>query len=576
MPQPPEALLSPTRAARLPADVRTIALVGPAGAGKTTLLQALLVRTGALPQDRRDALDADDAEVRRGRTVRLAAAAVEHRGRRLNLLDTPGSPDFEGALRAGLRAADAALFVVPAVGGLDPRTAGLWQDCAAAGLPRAVVVTQLDRPGADFDESVALAQRLLGEGVHPLHVPMHGDHDDVAGLIDLLRLRVSDWSGGDPVERDPDPEHLTLVEGVRGDLLEAVLAESDDPTLLDRYLDDDELDPALLTTAFDRAVAGGHLHPVLAVSPRHGVGTAELLDLLAGSFPSPLEHPGPPVSGPDGSPAEPLTCDPDGRLVAEVLAAREDSGLGRLCLVRVRSGTLRPELPVRVTGRQDDAAQEGVVGALRSPLGALLLPMQECGAGDVCVVAGLHHARAGDTLSCPDLPLLLAPWQLPEPQHPVAVTTAHAVDQPGLAAALSSLAAEDPTLRVEQRAETGQLLLWCLGEGHAELLLEQLRDRSGLTVDTPEVQDVHGGSPGPQPWSAVEVDVPAAFVAPVRRDLARRGVVTGSEDDPDHPDRVTVRAEVADAALAGWATALRELSRGTGSARRRPLGDREP
>lgn len=556
--------------------MRNIALVGPAGAGKTTLLQALLVRSGALPPDRRGAaLDADDAEVRRGRTVLLAAAAVEHRGRRLNLLDTPGSPDFEGALRSGLRAADAALFVVPAVGGLDARTAALWQDCAAAGLPRAVVVTQLDRPGADFDESVALAQRLLGEGVHPLHVPMHGDDDDVAGLIDLLRLRVSDWSGGDPVDRDPDPEHLTLVEGVRGDLLEAVLAESDDPTLLDRYLDDDELDPGLLTTAFERAVAGGHLHPVLAVSPRQGVGTAELLDLLAGSFPSPLEHPGPPVSGPDGSPAEPLTCDPDGRLLAEVLGAREDSELGRLCLVRVRSGTLRPDLPVRMTGRQDTAAGDGVVGSLRSPLGALLLPMEECGAGDVCVVAGLHHVRVGDTLSSPDLPLRCAPWQLPEPQHPVVVATADAVDERLLAAALSSLAAGDPTVRVERRAETGQLLVWCLGEGHAELLLEQLRDRSGLT-GTPEVQDVHGGSPGPQPWSAVEVDLPAAFVAPVRRDLARRGVVTGSDDESEHPDRVTLKAEVADAALAGWATALRELSRGTGAARRRPLGDREP
>jgi elongation factor G len=176
-------------------QVRNVVLVGPAGAGKTTLVEALLARTGAISragrvEDGTTVGDSDALEVARQHSVALSVAATEHAGVKLTLLDTPGGADFVGELRAGLRAADAALFVVSAVGGMDPRTVQLWDECASVGMPRAVVVTQLDRPRADFDETVALCQRTLGEGLLPLYLPMHGDlpgqPDAVAGLIGLL------------------------------------------------------------------------------------------------------------------------------------------------------------------------------------------------------------------------------------------------------------------------------------------------------------------------------------------------------------------------------------------------------
>ena len=146
----------PAPAPRPPADVRNIALVGHRGAGKTTLLEALLHAAGAVHrpgrvEDGTTVSDSDELERRRQHSVSLAVAAVEHAGVKLNLLDTPGSPDFVGELRAGLRAADGVLFVVSATGGLDAVTAQLWSECAAVGIPRAVVITQLDRPRADFD-----------------------------------------------------------------------------------------------------------------------------------------------------------------------------------------------------------------------------------------------------------------------------------------------------------------------------------------------------------------------------------------------------------------------------------------
>src|ERR1700712_2708800 len=196
------------------ARARNFALVGRAGGGKTTLAEALLVATGALPragrvEDGTTCLDNEEVEVRQQRSVSLGVASVEHAGHRITLLDTPGSPDFVGELRAGLRAADAALFVVSAVNGVDAATVALWEECAAVGMPRAVVITQLDRARADVDEAVRLCQRMLGEGVYPVHLVDRAPDGSVSGLISLLN----------PGVEAPDSDRLRseLIQGLLGE-----------------------------------------------------------------------------------------------------------------------------------------------------------------------------------------------------------------------------------------------------------------------------------------------------------------------------------------------------------------------
>jgi elongation factor G len=171
-----------------------------------------------------------------------------------------------------------------------------------------------------------------------------------------------------------------------------------------------------------------------------------------------------------------------------------DPYLGRISLVRVFSGTLRPDTPVHVwghggfdRGRPDHDADERI-GVLSSPLGAAMRPVAACPAGDVCVVARLATAETGDTLSSADDPLLVAPWDLPEPQLPVAIVAGSRADEDRLAAALARLVAEDPVVRLHNDPETGQQVLWCVGEAHAEVLLDRLRTRHGVSVDTPPVQ----------------------------------------------------------------------------------------
>jgi elongation factor G len=470
-------------APRPAAKVRNVALVGHAGSGKTTLAEALLVATGALPragriEDGTTSLDHEEVEVRQQRSVSLGVATVEHDDHRITLLDTPGSPDFVGELRAGLRAADAALFVVSAVNGVDAATVQLWEECAAVGMPRAVVISQLDRPRADVDEAVRMCQLMLGEGVFPLHLVQRGSDGSPTGLVSLLEPHVE----------------LADADRLRGELIEGIIGESEDETLMDRYLGGEELVVADLIADLETAVARGHFHPILAVAPLSGVGIPELLDLLVSAFPCPMEHGCPPVTTPDGGRAPSLGCDPDGPLVAEVVKTTTDPYVGRVSLVRVFSGTLRPDLPVHVSGHgmadrgHPDHDVDERIGALSSPLGATLRAVAACPAGDICAVARLTSAETGDTLSSPEEPRLMKPWDLPTPQVPVALEAASRADEDRLATALARLVAEDPTVRLERRADTNQLLLWCVGEAHAEVLLERLRTRHGVSVNTVPVK----------------------------------------------------------------------------------------
>src|SRR3954449_1776915 len=470
-------------APRPAANVRNVALVGHAGAGKTTLAEALLVATGALPRAGRveegtTCLDTEEVEIRQQRSVSLGVATVEHAGHRITLLDTPGSPDFVGELRAGLRAADAALFVVSAVNGVDAATVQLWEECAAVGLPRAAAISQLARPGARRHEAVRMCQLMLGEGVFPLHLVQRGSDGSPTGLVSLLEPHVE----------------LAEADRLRGELIEGIIGESEDETLMDRYLGGEELVVADLISDLETAVARGHFHPILAVAPLSGVGVQELLDLLVSAFPCPMEHGCPPVTKPDGAPAPSLACDPDGPLVAEVVKTTTDPYVGRVSLVRVFSGTLRPDLPVHVSGHgmtdrgHPDHDVDERVGALSSPLGANLRSVAACPAGDICAVARLSSAATGDTLSSPEDPRLVPPWDLPTPQLPVALEAASRADEDRLATALARLVAEDPTVRLERRPDTGQLLLWCVGEAHSEVLLDRLRPRHGVAVNTVPVR----------------------------------------------------------------------------------------
>ncbi|WP_280362507.1 elongation factor G-like protein EF-G2 [Nocardia wallacei] len=500
-----------TITAARPDAIRNVVLVGQSGSGKTTVVEALAVATGAVTragrvEDGTCVSDYDDIEQRQHRSVQLSVVPIGWDGFKINLLDTPGYADFVGELRAGLRAADAALFVVSAAAGaagVGGQTMALWEECASVGMPRALVITHLDAARADFDEITATCRELLGggavESMLPLHLPVYGPrgadgHRPVTGLIDLLSTHVFDYSAGAHTQAETTPDQAALIDQARGRLIEGIIAESEDETLMDRYLEGAEIDLTTLVTDLERAVARGTFHPVLIAAPppegaREGLGMVEILELITRGFPTPAEH-SVSASEVDGARPVPLSCDPDGPLAAEVIRTASDPYVGRLSLVRVFSGTLRADDTVHVCGhgpveeRNHDIDER--VGAVSLPFGKQQRPLGQAIAGDIACVSKLGHAETGDTLSAKDAPLLIEAWRMPEPLLPVAIRAHGKADEDKLSQGLARLVAEDPAVRLEQNGQTRQLVLWCLGEAHREVALERLRSRFGVQVDTVE------------------------------------------------------------------------------------------
>ncbi|MEU5113952.1 elongation factor G-like protein EF-G2 [Streptomyces longwoodensis] len=498
-------------AADHPASLRNVVLVGHSGSGKTTLVEALALTAGAVNragrvEDGGTVSDYDEIEHRQQRSVQLSLVPLEWDGIKVNVLDTPGYADFVGELRAGLRAADAALFVVSASDGVDGSTRMVWEECAAVGMPRAIVVTHLEAARADFEEMTRVCAETFGgddpDAVLPLYLPLHGPqgpdgHAPVTGLVGLLSQKLFDYSSGERKESEPGPEQLPDMTQARNRLIEGIIAESEDETLMDRYLGGEQVEVKTLIEDLERAVARGSFFPVLAAAPaaagaRQGIGTVELLELITRGFPTPFEHPTPGVTTIDGTPREIKPCDIDGPLVAEVVKTSSDPYVGRISLVRVFSGVLRPDQTVHVSGHgMTDRGHEGRalreaderIGALSMPFGKQQRPVPQAVAGDLVCVAKLTRAETGDTLSAKDDPLVMEPWRMPDPLLPLAIQAHSKADEDKLSQGLARLVAEDPTMRLEQNQDTHQVVLWCLGEAHADVALERLRTRYGVQVD---------------------------------------------------------------------------------------------
>jgi len=471
-----------------PDDVRNVVLIGNAGSGKTSLFEQLLkARLVGYRGEK------DDPE----RAAQLYLASFVTGTKLVNLLDAPGHPDFVGELRAGIRAADAAVFVISAADGIDGAAAALWEECTAANLPRVIALTKLDAGHADFDASVAQCQDVFGAGVMPTHVPTLSAPGVVSGNIGLITLEEHDYSGGERVVREvkADDDH---VDAYRGPLIEGIIQEAEDDSLMDRYLGGEDLDVEYLLDDLMKAVATANLFPVVPVSSSTGVGVEELLALIEHGFPTPSLHPNPDIESLEGKALPNPATDPKAPLVAQVIRTTTDPFAGRLSMVRIFSGTLRVDDTVHVSGHRSRATgkadlahpdhdNDERIGQIQAAVGVELKPRPSAIAGEIVLIPKLTTAETGDTLSTKDRPAVVPTWALPDPLLPLAIKAATRNDEDKLSGALQRLAVEDTTVRLD-RGGSDQLVLWTTGQAHADLLLARLVERYGVKVEQEELK----------------------------------------------------------------------------------------
>jgi elongation factor G len=452
--------------------VRNVLIVGHGGAGKTSLVEAVLHATGATNrvgrvEDGTTVTDFEPEETRKQISVSLALAPVEHDGFKVNLLDAPGYADFIGDVRAALPAADAVLFVVSAVEGVETQTEVVWTLSEEQELPRAFFINKLDRDRASFARTLDGIQTAFGKGCPPLYLPI-GEEHDLSGLVGLLSGRAFTHDGGKRSEGEV-PDALREAAGsLREQLIEAIIQESENEDLMDRYLGGEQIAPTDLIPDLERAVAAGKLFPVLAGAATRNIGVAELLEICTQAFPSPTERP----------PVEGRRADPAGPLAAYVFKTIADPYVGRMNLFRVVSGTFMPDSTVLNSTK----GKEERVGNLLTVRGKAQEPAGEVVAGDIGAVAKLTDTATGDTLCTKEDRVVLPAPTMPDPLLPIAIAPKSRGDEDRLSSGLARSSAEDLTLRVERNAETKQTILWGMGENHIEIALERLKRKYGVEV----------------------------------------------------------------------------------------------
>ena len=459
-------------------NVRNVALVGHGGSGKTTLAEALLFVGGATSrrgtvEQGTTVLDFEPEEIDRGISLGLGAATFNWSDHRINLIDTPGSSDFSGDARAALRAVDLALFVVSGVDGVEVQTEQLWKVAEEEGIPRAVVVTKLDRDRSSFERTLDQLRDSFGKAIAPIQVPI-GSEEGLRGLVRVASERAYEYTDGEKSGKEVDlpSEVEELVHAAHTALVETVV-ETDDE-MMEAYFEGKEPSREQIVATIHKGIVAGDIQPVLVVSAERLIGVDLLAEFIVDYGPNPLERTLPALSS--GDPIPPST---EGPTVAFVFKSVSDPFVGRISLFRIYSGTVRADQELDVAGGGKVRLHN-----LFKLQGKEHNDVPDLPAGGIGAVAKVDNLRVGDTLRSSGSNITVAPVSYPRPVAEVAITPRSHHDEEKLSTALHRIEEEDPTVRVERRPDTGETILAGLGDTHLDVTVARIHRKFGVEVDT--------------------------------------------------------------------------------------------
>lgn len=477
-------------------SVRNIALVGHTGTGKTSLLEAMLLHAGVVNRlgrvdDGTTVGDADPDERARHQSLALHAVSFGWAGHTVNVLDTPGHPDFRADALHALEAAELAVFVIDGVSGVQSQDLALWRVAERLRRPRMLFVNKLDRAHSSFDRTLAQVRARFGSQADPVELPI-GEESSFHGVADLLTDEAFLYDHGPQPDRAAVPAELADAEREGHEHLVDDVVEGDEE-VLERYLDGVEPTPAELEHLLHDALDEGRLFPVLCGSATGLIGVDHLLDLVCRVGPAPGDLGPLTVDGPGGEVE--VACNPDGPPLAVVFKTRLDDFVGQISLLKILSGTIRidQELvntrtqkverlhhlgPLTATGGRSGAGGKGASSTDTGP-GARL---GSATAGDIVAVAKLADTRTGDTLAPVGTPITVPPPAVPPPVHGVAIRPRQPSHEDKLATTLRRLQIEDPALTVAHDAATRQTILTGTGETHLAVAIARI-ERLGVPLD---------------------------------------------------------------------------------------------
>jgi elongation factor G len=453
-----------------PARIRNVAVVGHRGTGKTSIVEALLYQSGGVNrlgsvEAGTTVSDSDEDEHKRALSITMSLTHASWQDRKLNLVDVPGDPSFQGELRCAARVVEGELVTVSGVMGVEVGTSRAWRLADELGLARVVFVNMLDRERADFFRTLEQLRTQLSDRCVAVHIPIGTEHE-LEGIVDVLHMcAYSSPEGEKEGEAGPIPEELASAAAeYREKLLDAVVET--DEGLMERYLEGEELDAEEVAAALKAAVTDGEVFPVACGVATKNLGTHALLDLLVEGIPSPAKKGSPIDVGGAGT----------ALFIFKTLA---DPFAGRINLFRVLKGTVTAETTL-VNLR---AKAKERLGTLLEVQGKEHHPALEFGEGDLGAVAKLKEAQTGDLLADKEVAIDAPDFGFPEPVMSFAITPKAKGDEEKVATAIRRLAEEDPTLRLRRDQQTGEEILAGMSQMHVEVALERAKRRFGVDVE---------------------------------------------------------------------------------------------
>jgi len=460
--------------------IRNIAVVGQRGAGKTSLAEMLLFAAKAIDRlgkvdDGSSACDFDADEVARKMSISTAIAPLEWKSAKVNLLDTPGYSDFVGDVAGATAVADVALIVVDAVGGVEVGTETGW-DYGSQCMGRAFFINKMDRENADFFAVLKALREKFGTKVAPVQMPI-GSQDTFEGVIDLVAMKAFSWAGGKMSEGEVPAELKAQADELRESLVESAAEGSDD--LMNKFFEEGTLSEDEIRQGVHLGIASGAVCPVFCGCSGKAIGAQPLLDVIVSQFPAASDSPARMGKKPDGE-AEDKRSAADSSFSAIVFKSTADPYVGKLTYFRVVSGVAKSDSHMWNATKGHDER----VGQLYLLRGKQQEAVSEIAAGDIGAVAKLQNTITGDTLCDKAAAVVFAPIEFPEPVFSLSIKAKSKADEDKMGPALAKLAEEDPTFQFHRDAETGETLISGLGETHVDIVIERMKRKFGVAVDS--------------------------------------------------------------------------------------------